>query len=112
MDEFITRFTSLLRYVPYIRKEKAKVQRFVSSLPMSMRERIEFDNLKMMDEAIRKARIRYQQSKQKGDVLGKRWAKKKGSKPIGNIKGNRGGGSKGFVKGHINRNSQKNSFQS
>eukprot|EP00253_Pinus_taeda_P012585 PITA_12585 len=33
MDEFVTRFTSLLRYVPYIREEKAKVQRFVSSLP-------------------------------------------------------------------------------
>ena len=33
MDEFITRFTSLLRYVPYIREEKEKVQRFVRSLP-------------------------------------------------------------------------------
>ncbi len=33
MDEFITRFTSLLHYVPYIREEKAKVQRFASSLP-------------------------------------------------------------------------------
>eukprot|EP00253_Pinus_taeda_P019525 PITA_19525 len=28
MDEFINRFTSLLRYVPYIKEEKAKVQRF------------------------------------------------------------------------------------
>lgn len=63
MDEFITRFTSLLRYVPYIREEKAKVQRFVSSLPLYMRERIEFDNPKTMDEVIRKARICYQQSK-------------------------------------------------
>eukprot|EP00253_Pinus_taeda_P031271 PITA_31271 len=61
MDEFITRFTSLLRYVPYIREEKAKVQRFVSSLPPYMRERIEFDNPKSMDEVIRKARICYQQ---------------------------------------------------
>lgn len=34
MDEFINRFTSLLRYVPYIKEEKAKVQRFVSSLPL------------------------------------------------------------------------------
>lgn len=31
MDEFINRFTSLLRYVPYIKEEKAKVQRFVRS---------------------------------------------------------------------------------
>jgi len=44
IDEFITRFTSFLRYVPYIREEKEKVQRFVSSLPPYMRERIEFDN--------------------------------------------------------------------
>jgi len=60
MDEFITRFTSLLCYVPYIREEKAIVQRFVSSLPLNMPERIEFDNPKTMDEAIRKARICYQ----------------------------------------------------
>lgn len=60
MDEFINRFTSLLRYVPYLKEEKAKVQTFVSILPMYMRERIEFDNPKTMDEAIRKARICYQ----------------------------------------------------
>lgn len=59
IDEFITKFTSLLRYVPYIREEKAKVQWFVNSLPLAMRERIEFDNPKTMDEAIRKARICY-----------------------------------------------------
>eukprot|EP00253_Pinus_taeda_P021805 PITA_21805 len=53
MDEFINRFTSLLRYVPYIKEEKAKVQRFVSSLPAYIREHIEFDNPRTMDEAIR-----------------------------------------------------------
>jgi len=63
MDKFITRFTSLLRYVPYIREETTKVQRFVSSLPLNMNERIEFGNPKTMDEVIRKAIICYQQSK-------------------------------------------------
>eukprot|EP00253_Pinus_taeda_P001834 PITA_01834 len=53
MDEFINRFTSLLCDVPYIKEEKAKVQRFVSSLPAYIRERIEFDNPRTMDEAIR-----------------------------------------------------------
>eukprot|EP00253_Pinus_taeda_P011521 PITA_11521 len=53
MDEFINRFTSLLFYVPYIKEEKAKVQIFVSSLPAYIRERIEFDNPRTMDEAIR-----------------------------------------------------------
>eukprot|EP00253_Pinus_taeda_P023108 PITA_23108 len=103
MDEFITRFTSLLRYVPYIREEKAKVQRFVSSLPPYMRERIEFDNSKLMDEVIRKARICYQQSKQKGEAAGRKWNEKKGFKSIGYNKGNRNSGSKGNGKGQNSR---------
>eukprot|EP00253_Pinus_taeda_P027426 PITA_27426 len=103
MDEFITCFTSLLRYVPYIREEKAKVQRFVSSLPPYMRERIEFDNPKSMDEVIRKARICYQQSKQKGEAVGRKWNEKKGFKSIGYNKGNRNSGSKGNGKGQNSR---------
>ena len=41
MDDFITKFTSLLRYVPYLRDDKVKVQRFLSSLPTHMKEHIE-----------------------------------------------------------------------
>eukprot|EP00253_Pinus_taeda_P024447 PITA_24447 len=103
MDEFITRFTSLLRYVPYIREEKAKVQRFVSSLPPYMRERIEFDNPKSMDEVIRKATICYQQGKQKGETANRKWSEKKNFKTAGNFKGNRSNGIKGTGKGINNR---------
>eukprot|EP00253_Pinus_taeda_P014041 PITA_14041 len=103
MDEFITRFTSLLRYVPYIREEKAKVQRFVIILLPYMRERIEFDNPKSMDEVIRKARICYQQSKQKDEAAGRKWNEKKSFKSIGNNKGNRSSGSKGNGKGMNSR---------
>eukprot|EP00253_Pinus_taeda_P030523 PITA_30523 len=74
MDKFVTRFTSLLRYVPYIREEKAK-------------------------------------SKQKGEILGKKWVDKKSNKLTRNIKDNCGGGNKGFAKGKINKNSQKNSLR-
>eukprot|EP00253_Pinus_taeda_P035458 PITA_35458 len=102
IDEFITCFTSLLRYVPYIREEKAKVQRFVSSLPPYMRERIEFDNPKSMDKVIRKARICYQQSKQKGETASKKWNERKGFKSNGLNKGSRSG--KGIGKGPNNRN--------
>eukprot|EP00253_Pinus_taeda_P022539 PITA_22539 len=99
IDEFVTKFTSLLRYVPYIREEKAKVQRFVSSLPLTMRERIEFDNPKTMDESIRKARLCYQQNKSKGENSGKRWTDKRDSKmPMGS-KGARSSFQKGFSKG-------------
>ena len=79
MDEYITKFTSLLRYVPYLIDEKAKVQRFLSSLLTHMKERIEFINPKMMDEAIRKARMCYQQAKVKVEQ-GKSWQEKKGHK--------------------------------
>jgi len=68
---------SLLRYVPYIHEEKAKVHRFMSSLPTFMKEKLEYDNPKTMDEAVRKARIYYQQMKQKGEV-NKNWPNKKG----------------------------------
>eukprot|EP00253_Pinus_taeda_P019676 PITA_19676 len=68
-----------------------------------MRERIEFDNPKSMDEAIRKARICYQQSKQKGEAAGRKWNEKKGFKSIGSNKGNCSGGSKGNGKGPNNR---------
>lgn len=77
MDEYITKFTSLLRYVPYIHEEKAKVQRFISSLPTFMKEKLEFDNPKTMDEAVWKAQICYQQMKQKGEV-NKSWPSKNG----------------------------------
>eukprot|EP00253_Pinus_taeda_P011891 PITA_11891 len=111
MDEFITRFTSLLRYVPYIREEKAKVQRFVSSLPPYMRERIEFDNPKSRDEVIRKARICYQQSKQKGESTNRKWNEKRGLKTGVNSKGNRGNSGKGNGKGASSRFAPRTAFK-
>eukprot|EP00253_Pinus_taeda_P011015 PITA_11015 len=112
MDEFINRFASLLRYVPYLKEEKAKVQRSVSSLPMYMRERIEFDNPRTMDEAIRKARIYYQQSKQKGDSSNRKWNEKKNNKAVGNNKGSRSGEIKGSSKGQNSRAAPRSAFRS
>eukprot|EP00253_Pinus_taeda_P001681 PITA_01681 len=107
IDEFVTNFTSLLRYVPYIREEKAKLQRLVSSLPLTMQERIEFDNPKTMDEAIRKARLCYQQNKSKGENPGKRWTDKRGSKMPMASKGARSSFQKGFSKGASTKNPAK-----
>jgi len=101
MDEFITKFTSLLRYVLYILKEKAKVQQFITSLLLFMKERLEIENLKTMEEVICKAQICYQQKKPKGD-LSKRWTDKKGSKFLSSYKGNKGIGNKGEFKGKTN----------
>jgi hypothetical protein len=33
IEEYVSRFLELLRYVPYIKVEKAKVQRFISVIP-------------------------------------------------------------------------------
>eukprot|EP00253_Pinus_taeda_P028227 PITA_28227 len=107
MDEFITRFTSLLRYVPYIMEEKAKVRRFVSSLPLYMWERIEFDNLKSMDKVIHKARICYQQGKQKGETTGRKWNEKRGFKAVESNKENRSREGKGNGKGQNKRSTRR-----
>ena len=51
------------------------MQRFLNCLPAVYREKIEFDNPKTMDEAVRKARLCYQQFKGKGEH-GKSWVNK------------------------------------
>ena len=61
-----------------------------------------------MDEVIRKAKICYQQSKKKGEVMGKKWTEKKSNNFVVGNKGNRGNISKGPPKGQINRNLHRN----
>ena len=60
IEDFFIKFTNMLRYVPYIREEKAKVQRFLNCLPAVYKEKIEFGNPKSMDEVVRKAILCYQ----------------------------------------------------
>lgn len=64
-----------------------------------------------MDEAIRKARICYQQNKQKGETLNRRWNEKRDSKTAGNGKGSRNGGGKGIGKGQNIRTIQRGPFK-
>ena len=59
VDEFLVKFTNLLRYVPYIKEEKVKVQWFVNYLPTIYKEWIKFDNTKTMKEVVKKARLCY-----------------------------------------------------
>ena len=40
IDEFVTKFTNMLRYALYIREEKAKVQHFLNRLPTIYKENI------------------------------------------------------------------------
>ena len=61
--EYTSRFLELLRYVPYLTEEKAKIQRFISGLLVSFKDRIEFDEPRSLKEAIQKLRHCYEQSK-------------------------------------------------
>jgi hypothetical protein len=64
MDDLINKFLELLRFVPYIWEDKVKIQRFLSCLPQSYRDRIDFDNPKSLSEAFKKAQMCYDQYKQ------------------------------------------------
>jgi len=51
-DEYTRRFLELLRYVPYLKEEKAKVQGFISGLPVTYKYQIEFDEPISLEDAI------------------------------------------------------------
>ena len=55
MKELSSKFLSLLRYVLYIIVEKPRIHIFLSCLPLSLKDRIEYDNPKTLEEAMRKA---------------------------------------------------------
>jgi hypothetical protein len=61
IEEYVSRFLELLRYVPYIKEEKEKVQRFISGLPKDYRNIIEFDEPKTLEGTIRKERYCHEQ---------------------------------------------------
>ena len=50
--EFIGRFLDLLRYVPYLKDEKVKIQRFISGLLVAFKDMIKFDEPRSLGEAI------------------------------------------------------------
>ena len=72
-------FLELLRYVRYIRDDKVKIQCFLSGVPQAYKDIIEFYEPRTLEEAIRKAKYFYEQSKGKIDIH-KAWKDKKNEK--------------------------------
>ena len=66
-EEYTTKFLELLRYVLYLKYEKAKVQRFVSGFPLAFRDRIEYDEPRSLEEVIEKLKHCYEKSKRKNE---------------------------------------------
>jgi len=65
MDESERKFLELLRYVEFIKDEKVKIQRFLSGLPTFYKGKIQYDELKTLEETIRMVKYLYEQSKGK-----------------------------------------------
>ena len=97
MKDLNSKFLSLLRYVPYLVDEKPKVQRFLSCLTYHIKYRIEYDNPKTLEEAMRKANFFFQQNRKKESLAN--WKAKKNNNqfekkkkdfvPNGNFKNNK-----------------------
>ena len=79
MEEYVNNFLELLRYVWYIKDEKVKVQHFLSGLPQSYKDIIEFYEPRTFEETIRKDKYCYDQNKGKHDHH-KDWKGKKNEK--------------------------------
>ena len=68
MKDLNSKFLSLLRYVPYLVDEKPKVQWFLSCLPYHIKDSIEYENPKTLEEAMRKANFCYEQNRKKASM--------------------------------------------
>ena len=79
MEEYANRFLELLRYVRYIKDEKVKIQHFLRGFPQYYKDRIEFYESRTLEEAIRKDKYCYEQSKGKPNYH-KAWKDKKNEK--------------------------------
>ena len=79
MEEYANNFLELLRYVKYIKDEKVKIQRFLSGLPHSYKDIIEFYEPRTLKEVIRKAKYCYEKIKGNTDYH-KTWNDKKNEK--------------------------------
>ena len=79
MEEYANKFLELLRYVRYIKDEKVKIQSFLSGLPQSYKDIIEFYEPRTLEEVIRKVKYCYEHSRGKPDYH-KTWKDKKNDK--------------------------------
>jgi hypothetical protein len=65
IDEYERNFLELLKYVPFIKDEEVKIQRYLSGLPPSIGDKIQYDDPKTMEETIRREKCLYEQQREK-----------------------------------------------
>ena len=101
MKDFNSKFLSLIRYVPYLIDEKTKVQRFLSCLPYHIKDMIEYDNPKTLEEAMRKAKFCYEHNQKKESMAN--WKVKKNNNQYDQKK-------KNFVPNRNSKNKKAKNF--
>jgi hypothetical protein len=87
IDEYERSFLELLKYVPFIKDEAVKIQRYLSGLPPSIGEKIQYDDPKTMEETIRREKCLYEQQREK-PTFRKAWDDQKRFKKEQGQKGN------------------------
>jgi hypothetical protein len=65
IDEYEHRFLELLMFVPFIKEETIKIQRCLSGFPPSIRDNIQYDDPKTMEEMIRRDKCLYEHQREK-----------------------------------------------
>jgi hypothetical protein len=63
INEYEGRFLELLKYVPFIKDEQVKIQRYLSGPPSFISDNIQYDDPKTLEEAIWRAKCIYDQQK-------------------------------------------------
>ena len=69
IKELFSELLSLIWYVPYIIDVNPKIQWFIRFMPLMFKEWIEYDNPKTLEEAMRKAKLFYDQNKNKRESI-------------------------------------------
>ena len=65
VDEYKRSFLELLKYVPFIKDETVKIQRYLSGFPPSIGDKIQYDDPKNMEETIRRVEGLSEQQRKK-----------------------------------------------
>jgi hypothetical protein len=65
IDEYEQHFLELLKYVPFMKEEAIKIQRYLSGLTSSIGDKIQYDDPKTMEETIRREKCLYEQQREK-----------------------------------------------
>ena len=79
MEAYEKKFLELLNYANFIKYEKVNIQRFLSGLPESYRDKIQYDRPKKLKDAIWKEKHLYEQNKSKAPYQ-KKWKDMKNNK--------------------------------